>query len=664
MIDDSEWRRRKVKALIKLLALTPGHSLSREHLQEVLWENLEPDAASNNLRKAVHIARHALEPNLSGSSRFLAIQDDLLVLKADQPLWVDIEAFAALVADARGTRDPNLYEGAVEVYRGDLLPEDPYEDWTIRRREALREEYTAILLEVAELYVARDDPSRAIRALRRAVAGDPAHEHAHVALMTLYARTGRRHEALRQYQRLREALRQELEVEPGTVAEELNRQVLAELSSSRAHSSFPPTQTSPPGTERIPRFPRLVGRDREMDRLEDALDGLFEGKGMVILLTGEAGVGKTRLALEVARRGARRGALSLFGAAYEDEKQLAYGPFVEILEGVAGQMEGSELPILLEGIRPEITMLAPIIGLMLGSPASEGSGDSFDQQRLFTAVAEMLGRLETRAPIVIVLDDLHAADQASLQLLHHLARGVHSVPCLLVCTVQPEGMAPRGQIAQLLASLQAADAAAAFELRRLGRRDSEILVTTLLGDCPADRSVAECVYSLAAGNPFYTAETVRTLQEGGQVRQVDGRWQLASQVMGVPGPLSEHVMAHLGRLDPAALLALEILAVVGQEAFYPLLQAAADLPETALLEAIDDCLRRGILEDSPRGYRFGHSLYRAALYEGLSQARRANLHGRVAQAIEMLFAGRLQVQAEILAYHHGLSHEPGRALPH
>jgi DNA-binding SARP family transcriptional activator len=164
IIDDVEWRLRKVKALMKLLALKPGHSVAREHLMDLLWDNLEPDAASNNLRKAIHIARHALEPGLSGSSQFLHIQGDMLVLKPEGPLWVDVEAFEAATAEARRTHDPNRYEGAVALYRGDLLPEDPYEDWTSRRRDALREDYTAVLLELARCARRlRDKPRHAVR---------------------------------------------------------------------------------------------------------------------------------------------------------------------------------------------------------------------------------------------------------------------------------------------------------------------------------------------------------------------------------------------------------------------------------------------------------------------------------------------------------------------
>jgi DNA-binding SARP family transcriptional activator len=663
-IDDAAWRLRKVKALIKLLALAPGHSLAREHLMDLLWENLEPDAASNNFRKALHIARHALEPELSGPSRLLHVQGDVLVLKPEGPLWVGVEAFEAAAAAARRSRDPHRYEGAVDLYRGDLLPEDPYEDWAVRRRDALREEYTAVLLELAELYEARGDPARAIGALRRVVTNDPVHEEAHAALMRLYAQTGQRHQALRQYQRLSDALRQELDAAPDAAATELHRRIMTDLASAPVPAPYSAAGTASPGTERAMRVSRLVGRDREMDRLEEALDTLFEGQGELILLIGEAGVGKSRLALEVARRAMRRGALSLGGAAYDYEQQLAYGPFVEALVSFAGQIQSPELHALLEGIAPEITLLAPAIGLMLGTSHAPDAGGTLDRHRLFAAVAALLARLEARSPVVIVLDDLHAADEASLQLLHYIARAARRAPRLLIATVRSDELAESSRLAQLLTDFHRAGLGLRLDLSRLGRRDSAILVTTLLGNGPSARKVAETVYDLAAGNPLYTEEAVRTLREGGQLQQVDGRWQLATSELPVPGPLAERMVARVARLGATSKQALETLAVVGQDASYPLLQRATDLPEAAMLDAMNDCLRRNILEESPRGYRFGHPLYRAALYERLSQARRASLHGRIAQAIETLYPAQLPAHAEVLAHHHGLSHAPGRAVPH
>src|SRR5215217_1534819 len=322
IIDDAEWRLRKAKTLVKLLALASGHRLHREQAMDILWRDLDPEAAGNNLRKTLHVARRALEPSASDASRYLHTHDDLLALRSPGSLWIDVDAFEAAAAEAHRTRDHRAYHAAIELYAGDLLPEDRYEDWAADRREELREEYGGLLVELARLHEARDEHVPAIDALRRLVANDPAHEEARRGLMRLYALAGQRHQALRQYQHLREALQRELGAEPDAASQRLHQEILG---------------------------------------------ALFAGRGGLVLLGGEAGIGKSRLAMEVAERAAHRGAATLRGAAYEQEKQLPYGPFVEALEGFAGPIRSDELRAPVGDAAPELVRLVPALAAKLGS---------------------------------------------------------------------------------------------------------------------------------------------------------------------------------------------------------------------------------------------------------------------------------------------------------
>src|SRR5215211_3616126 len=233
-IDDAEWRLRKAKTLVKLLAIASGHRLHREQAMDILWRDLDPEAAGNNLRKTLHVARRALEPSASDTSRYLHTKDELLALRSPGSLRIDVDAFEAAATEAHRSQDHRSYHAAIELYAGDLLPEDRYEDWAAGRREQLREEYGALLVELARLHESRSEYMPAIDALRRLVANDPAHEEARRDLMRLYALAGHRHQSLRQYQQLREALRRELGAEPDAASQRLHQEILDGRFSVRA----------------------------------------------------------------------------------------------------------------------------------------------------------------------------------------------------------------------------------------------------------------------------------------------------------------------------------------------------------------------------------------------------------------------------------------------
>ena len=201
-IGKEEWRLRKAASLLKRLALAPGHRLHREQAMELLWPDLGPEAALNNLHYALHVARRTLEPSALASSsaaasRYLRLRGEQLTLCPDGPLWVDVEAFEEAAATARHAfAEPAAFRAAIDLYAGELLPQDRYEPWVEERRAELRGLYLSLFLKLAVLYEERKEFGSAIEALRRVVAEEPTHEGAHVGLMRLYALSGRRREAL------------------------------------------------------------------------------------------------------------------------------------------------------------------------------------------------------------------------------------------------------------------------------------------------------------------------------------------------------------------------------------------------------------------------------------------------------------------------------------
>jgi predicted ATPase/DNA-binding SARP family transcriptional activator len=281
-ITKTKWPR-KAASLIKLLALAPGHRLHRERVLDHLWPELSTKAAMNNLHGMLHETRQSFS-----STTHLRFQDHALLL--GERVWVDVDAFIALAAKARRTREPSDYLAALELYKGDLLPEDPYEDWTSARREELRSLYLDLLMELARLQEERKDYPAALETLGKVLESEPALEAAHHSQMRLYLLLGQRRKAIKQYERLREALRQELDVEPDEESQALFVKILAETHEKAKPVALPPTNVAPALTG-------FIGREHELAELEPLLDTT-----RLLTLRGAPGCGKSRLALELAVR--------------------------------------------------------------------------------------------------------------------------------------------------------------------------------------------------------------------------------------------------------------------------------------------------------------------------------------------------------------------------
>ena len=299
-IGEGEWRLKKAGSLVKLLALAPGHRMHREQATEWLWPDLDPEAAANNLHHALHVARRALEPAAPGSaaSRYLHLRDEQLVLCPEGPLWVDVEAFDEAATAARHALEPAAYRAAIELYAGELLPQDRYEAWVEEKRDELRQLYHALLLELARLYEEREEYDPAVEALQRVVSDEPAKEEAHTSLMRLHALRGQHREAILQYERLQKTLSEELDEEP----DDTSQRLYEEIRTGNFPASLPPSASRP--SEELASFSHnnlpasltsFVGREREMLEVRRLLS-----MTRLLTLTGAGGSGKTRLALEVA----------------------------------------------------------------------------------------------------------------------------------------------------------------------------------------------------------------------------------------------------------------------------------------------------------------------------------------------------------------------------
>jgi predicted ATPase/DNA-binding SARP family transcriptional activator/DNA-binding CsgD family transcriptional regulator len=269
--------------------------MHREQVMDLLWPDLGKKAASNNLRQTLHAARGFLDP--TAGTRYLASEDESLVLFPGGSLWVDVEVFEKAALTARRSGDPAAYRAAIDLYVGDLLPEDRYEAWAEGRHEVLRQLYLTLLIELAGLHEERDEYEAAIEALRKATAKEPTLEEAHAGLMRLHALSGRPEQALAQYDRLCNALSRTLGTEPAATTRRLRDEIAAGRLPPALSAGPSLMEPSVAGRHNLP-TPRtsFVGREREIVEVKRTLS-----MTRLLTLTGAGGSGKTRLALEVAR---------------------------------------------------------------------------------------------------------------------------------------------------------------------------------------------------------------------------------------------------------------------------------------------------------------------------------------------------------------------------
>jgi DNA-binding SARP family transcriptional activator len=648
----AEWPRRKAAALLQRLALE--RRLLKEQAIEFLWPEANLASGANNLYSTLHVLRQTLDTALGQGAAEAIFDFEDGVLSLAPSVWVDVQEFERLGATAPTVppeqRAADL-EQALGLYQGDLLPDDRYAEWTLLPREALSRRQREARLSLAVYRRDARNYAGAIALLSPllALGGDPADELVHRELMRLYALAGRRHEALRQYQACVEALAADLDVPPEPETAALYGQILSGELTSWPGSISSTGRPISSVTLKIEPSPLLVGREAEFARLRGWLDTVRRGRGLTLLITGDAGIGKTLLAGELLCAAVGSGMTVLFGAAYEQEGQLAYQPFVEAFDRYLAehQRPPSENPI---------TYFKP-----------RGSSDPQQEQwALFNATAVFLTGLALRNPVALLVDDLHAADEASLRLFHYLARQTRAAPVVLLATYRSDlGDTTATPLGALLNALYRERLSETLTLSPLTEGDVASIVAHTLGGGVAPELV-KAVFEITEGNPFFVEEMTRALLKSGQLEARAGQWRLRpGAALDISADLAGLLRERAQRLGPPVEVTLTAAAVVGREFRFDVLRGVAGLPDGALLDALDAALTGHLLEETADGYRFRHPLTRQALYTALSRARRARLHGQAAATIEALYARQpkgIDPYIEDLAFHYDLSDRRDRAL--
>lgn len=643
---EARFESQRARALFAYLVCHPGRAFARERLAELLWPDEPTEVGRKNLRQALYnIGRSLAEAGLE--QPILEVEHQQVRLAAGEDCWVDAAAFEAAVARGlprRGPVDGRELARAVQLYRGDLLEGAhlsggaDFETWLLAEQERLREVVLRALRALVEQYALHGDYDHAVPHARRLIELDPLSEESHRRLMRLYALSGRRGRALQHYETLRQTLDRELDTEPMEESQRLYERL-------RAHE-LPAGGAEPDAVRLAPLLP-LVGREAGWAALGASFEHAVAGAVRCAVVSGEPGVGKTRLIL------------SFLNSAVGDRE-------VVVLRGRCEPGPGPRLPLA------ALTSLlgAPRLGLEGGSLAIAGGAD---------AVAERLARLQrprpldARVTLVLFLDGLEACDAASRSWLQAVLERLDG-PVWSVLTEEPGGapFEPAGMTVDRveLTRLEEVSVAAAAEAL-VGPDDASVLTAHLLRH--------------GQGLPLRMAELVNLLWDEGHLVHDDARgWSIAAALPeDAPADLDELVLRRAADLPSSARGLLAFAAVAGPHFDVDLLRVAADEHVGVVEIALELTIERGFIrrfnpqwsqeplardlvlwaEGARRGtFRFSHHLLRRAVYHGLTERRRRQLHAALADTLAA--RGGDEGRDETIAFHRLAAGEADAARPH
>src|SRR5215470_17356484 len=398
--------------------------------------------------------------------------------------------------------------------------------------------------------------------------------------------------------------------------------------------------------------PVLVGRAAEAAQLWAAFERAQAGSPATVVVAGEAGVGKTRLVSELIARVRAQGALALAGGCLDvGEGVVAYAPLVEALRSLTGAVDPAELERVLGGARAELARLVPELGpLEAGAEAAAGAG-ALVPGRLFELLLGVLHRLAERGPLLLVVEDLHWADQSTRDLLGFLVRNLRAGVALLL-TYRSDELHRRHPLRPFLAELDRSGRTERLELGRLGRRELGELLAGILGE-PAPAALVGEILARSEGNPFFAEELLAARVAGGSAE--------------LPDALRDLLLARVEALPQATQQLLQIAAVAGRRVDHHLLAEVAAQPPDRLVDLLREAVAHHVLvaEGASGAYAFRHALVQEAIYDDLLPVQRPPLHAAYARALAARIEGQGGVgAAELgrLAYHWYAAHDLGRAL--
>jgi DNA-binding SARP family transcriptional activator len=636
---------RKAIALLAYLVVTE-ETHTRDALATLLWPELDQSHSRAALRRTLSALKNAI------GATYLDIDREFVRFDFNTSVWIDVKEFQNRLEETytHGHAHDEVcpvclppLNAAATLYVDDFLTgftlrdSVNFDDWQFFQRENLRRKLAGVLERLAHGYAAQGEFETAIEHARRWLALDQLHEPAHRHLMQLYALAGHRNSALRQYRECVRILAEELDVSPLEETVQLHEAIRDNripegiplvVSNKMVNSGhfLPASEQSSSKDSHL-----LVGRTHEWAQLIEVYDSL-DSHGHFVVIEGEAGVGRSRLAGEFLSYAAARGAVTIAAKCYEGESDLPYGPVVEGLR-IAANQQGR--PDRLSHIAPhwlaEVARLLPeLIELRPDLAQASSLQGPAAQSRLYEAVAQfILALCEGPVPGVFFIDDLHWADTASLDLLTYLVRRSRRHPVLFLGTWRSGEVALNHRLNRMLKEAQRAGTATLISLSRLSKSDVQDLVNSLPIETIPE-SLANRLYQESEGLPYFVVEYLSVLSK--QDPPMDRlAWPL-------PGSVRDLLHSRLREVSETGWQVLTTAAVLGRSFGFEILRAVSGRSEEETIAALEDLVDQGLVreireqaEEKELTYDFSHEKLRELVYEETGLARRRLLHRRVAE---------------------------------
>jgi DNA-binding SARP family transcriptional activator len=642
----------KQRALLALLVLRANETISTDRLIDELWGERPPANAAKTVQMQISRLRKALAGESGNGADGVVVTRERGYELALDPDCVDAHRFERLVDEGRGElaggrprRAVSALQEGLALWRGAPLAEladEPFARGEIARLDELRAAAHEQLIE-AKLQLGRH--AELVAELEALIAEHPYREGLRAQLMLALYRADRQADALQAYQDARRTLVGELGIEPGERLRELERAMLTQDPALQLAAVEEPAVTAP-GADSARRG--FVGRERELAELFGGLDDAFAGRGSLFLLVGEPGIGKTRLAEELIARARARGARVLVGRCWEAGGAPAYWPWVQSLRAYLRDTDSRDLRSHLREGAAEVARLLPELHERLADlPAAAALESEGARFRLFDAVTGLLTSVAAARPLVLVLDDLHAADEPSLLLLRFVARELGQSRLLIVGAyrdIDPKLADPLattlGELARepvtrtvALAGLGEADVARYIELAAPGRSATDLTAV---------------LHAETEGNPLFVGEIVRLLAAE---RRLD---EPVVAPLAIPQSVREVIGRRLRHLSQECNRLLTLASVLGREFDLDALAGVSELERRAILDLLDEATEARVVAAAPGAIsrmRFAHALIRDAAYHRLPRSARVQLHRQAGETLEVLYSSNLDPHLAELAHH-------------
>lgn len=647
---DSSWHSRQERRLLTFLLLARGASVPADRLIEWLWPTADPLTAATTLRSTISNLRRTLEPTAARASHRYVVTRNAGYAWVPNAAWVDLDAFAELLDNVAGRRQTvpsstiiEVLEQALALYRGDLLPDEHDLTWLNAERDRLRERYLSAVQQLADVYVANHDYPAALRTVQRGLALDALREPLYRSQMLAQARSGDTAAALQSYERFRQALDLQLGALPSPSTRDLHlailrgeiaayqRPLLGSSSVSRATPTlvFQLTEPAP-----------LVGRTAELASLNQWLLSGLNGRATVLTLVGEAGIGKTRLLLATRHMALEQGALPIVLRPNLLEHQVPFAALSDALRPLLRLAPEALLHRLPVAALIQIAELLPVVRERLPNLPQWSAPQAADPQpQTLDGLVDLALALAREQPLVVLCDDAHWLDEATLTVIARLARKGQRHALLLLLAYSPAELPDNPALHALLRSL-----GRDLRLQPLLLAPLTPAETTQLADqlAPGLNLPGTQLYELTAGNPLFVTVAL-------QQWQIEPGSQTATPDLASAEQIRDLVLLRVARLEPHARDLLEQLAVVGRSVSLDLIEQFA--PQSGL-EAAQTLLERQLLvEHAEQRVGFAHELVRMTVFQALSTPRRRRLHQAAAEAIEHLHADEPAYAAELVEHY-------------